>query len=594
MLGWLAKGVNSPLLVAAILFAAYTLIFGNPYSLSVLAIAGIYALLVIGFQFIFGHAGAVSLAQAAFFGIGAYVSGILAIEFGWSFVVTFPLAILLPTVLAVVVAAPVLKLEEHYFALATLGLGLVALLVATHWDAVTGGTNGLAGVPNFKLFGYETKHRLEKLMFVWTFVLIGALLAHQIMRGLYGLTHKITRENSTVAMSIGINVSTLRFSAFVLSAGYAGAAGAFIAHIVRVVSPQNLEFSVMISCLTMAVIGGRTSVGGAILGAVLLVHLPEWFRFLHDYRLISFGAATLVMVIAAPEGLVGTLVSLRQRLLPERPPPPVPKLHPLITPSRSLATGPLLRIDQMQKAFGGVLAINNVSLEIRKGEILGLIGPNGSGKTTLVNLISGVYVPDGGEVWFAGEDITKLPPYGISRLGMARTFQNVNLVGDMSALDNVAVARASASNVGMRAAVLTFGTDQTLVRAREHAMALLEAVGASDAALQSCDSLPYGVKRRVEIARALAVEPQLVLLDEPAAGLNDVEQMDLAEQLKKLPRAGITLLVIEHNMRFLLTLAERIICLDHGEIIAQGRPEDIVSDPAVIEAYLGTSDEMAI
>ncbi len=594
MLGWLFKGVNLPLLVAGVLFAAYTLIFGNPYSLSVLAIAGIYALLVIGFQFIFGHAGAISLAQAAFFGIGAYVSGILAIEFGWSFVVTFPLAILLPTVLAVVVAAPVLKLEEHYFALATLGLGLVALLVATQWDAVTGGTNGLAGVPNFKLFGYETKQRIEKLMFVWTFVLIGALLAHQIMRGLYGLTHKITRENSTVAMSIGINVSALRFSAFVISAGYAGAAGAFIAHIIRVVSPQNLEFSVMISCLTMAVIGGRTSVGGAILGAVLLIHLPEWFRFLDDYRLISYGAATLVMVIAAPEGMVGAFVSLRQRFLPERPPPPAPKLHALKTPNLSSATGPLLRIDRMQKAFGGVNAIDNVSLEIRRGEILGLIGPNGSGKTTLVNLISGVYAPDGGEVWFAGEDITKLPPYKISRLGMARTFQNVNLVGDMSALDNVAVARASASKASMRAAVLTIGRDQTLVRAREHAMALLETVGASDAALQSCDSLPYGVKRHVEIARALALEPQLVLLDEPAAGLNDAEQMDLAEQLKNLPDAGITLLVIEHNMRFLLTLAERIVCLDHGEIIAQGSPEDIVSNPAVIEAYLGTADETAI
>jgi ABC-type branched-subunit amino acid transport system ATPase component len=248
----------------------------------------------------------------------------------------------------------------------------------------------------------------------------------------------------------------------------------------------------------------------------------------------------------------------------------------------------------MQKAFGGVNAIDNVSLEIRRGEILGLIGPNGSGKTTLVNLISGVYAPDGGEVWFAGEDITKLPPYKISRMGMARTFQNVNLVGDMSALDNVAVARASASKASMRAAVLTIGRDQTLVRAREHAMALLETVGASDAALQSCDSLPYGVKRHVEIARALALEPQLVLLDEPAAGLNDAEQMDLAEQLKNLPDAGITLLVIEHNMRFLLTLAERIVCLDHGEIIAQGSPEDIVSNPAVIEAYLGTADETSI
>ncbi len=592
---WLGAGVNLPLLLVAVGLAIHTLAFGNPYSYYVMAIAGCYALLVIGFQFIFGHAGAVSLAQAAFFGIGAYVSGLLGLNLGWNFQITLPLAILLPAILAVVVATPVLKLEEHYFALATMGLGLVALLIATQWVSLTGGMNGLAGVPDFVLFGFDISQRLHKLIFVWCIVALGALLAFQIMRGLYGLQYRIARENSTAAMSVGVNVSVLRFTAFVLSAGYAGAAGALMAHSIRVVSPQNLEFSVMITCLTITVIGGRVSVAGGIIAAVILVHLPEWFRVLQDYRLITYGAVALLMVVVAPEGLVGVLASLRQRLLPEGPPPPpAPRLHSVRTskaPSDDPA--PLLVVQAMSKAFGGLHAINNVSMDIRRGEVFGLIGPNGSGKTTLINLISGAYVPDRGKVVLAGEDITELPPYAIAQRGLGRTFQTVNLIGDMTALDNVAVARARIMQANLLRAVSTIGTDDNLERAREHAMFLLESIGAAQAAGQRCDSLPYGVKRRVEIARALALEPHLVLLDEPAAGLNEAEQVELGSRLEKLASGGIALLIIEHNMRFLLPLAHRMMCLDHGEVIARGTPDVITSHPKVIEAYLGKEEELA-
>lgn len=590
---WLSAGVNLPLLLVAVALATYTVIFGNPYSFYVMAIAGCYALLVIGFQFIFGHAGAVSLAQAAFFGIGAYVSGLLSLNLGWNFQITFPLAILVPAILAVIVATPVLKLEEHYFALATMGLGLVALLIATQWVSLTGGMNGLAGIPDFVLFGFDVSQRLHKLIFVWCIVALGALLAFQIMRGLYGLEFRIARENRTAAMSVGINVSVLRFIAFVLSAGYAGAAGALIAHSLRVVSPQNLEFSVMITCLTITVIGGRVSIAGGIIAAVILIHLPEWFRVLQDYRLITYGAVALLIVVVAPEGIVGVLAGLRQKFLPERLPLPAPRLHPVRTsnpPSGDPA--PLLSVQGMHKSFGGLQAINNVSMDIRRGEVFGLIGPNGSGKTTLINLISGAYVPDGGKVVLAGEDITKLPPYGIAQRGLGRTFQTVNLIGDMTALDNVAVARARIMQANLLRAVATISRDDDLERAREHAMFLLESIGATEAAGQRCDSLPYGVKRRVEIARALAIEPHLVLLDEPAAGLNEAEQAELASRLQKLAGSGIALLIIEHNMRFLLPLAHRMMCLDHGEVIASGTPHDIISHPKVIEAYLGKEEEL--
>jgi ABC-type branched-subunit amino acid transport system ATPase component len=235
-----------------------------------------------------------------------------------------------------------------------------------------------------------------------------------------------------------------------------------------------------------------------------------------------------------------------------------------------------------------------VHLELKRGEIFGLIGPNGSGKTTLLNVISGVYVPDRGRVMFTGSDITRMPPYAISRMGLARTFQNINLVGDMTALDNVAVARASLMNVGLWSSLATVGTDRSLAAAREHAMSLLDSVGAAEIAWQHCDRLPYGTKRRVEIARALAVEPNLLLLDEPAAGLNEAEQVELGARLRDYSKGGLTLFIIEHNMRFLLPLAHRMSCLDHGEIIASGTPDRIVSVPAVVEAYLGKADKVVV
>lgn len=588
---WLGAGVNLPLLLVCVSFGGYTLLFGNPYSYYVMAISGCYALLIVGFQFIFGHAGAVSLAQAAFFGIGAYVSGLLGIKLGWPFMFTFPLAILLPAAISAVVAFPVLKLEEHYFALATMGLGLVALLVATQWVSLTGGMNGLAGVPNFVLFGAEIDSRLGKLILIWCVVGAGALFSYQAMRGLYGLQYRIARENGIAATSVGINVSMLRFVAFVLSAAFAGAAGALIAHQIEIVSPQNLEFAVMITCLTMTVIGGRTSIVGGIIVAVVLVHLPEWFRVLEDYRLISFGIAALVMVVLAPEGIVGALLALRQRILPERPPPPpAGQLHPVRGNENDVTHEPLLSVEGLSKSFGGLHAIREVDLELRPGEIFGLIGPNGSGKTTLLNLISGIYLPDRGRVVYAGHDVTSMPTYGISRLGLSRTFQNINLVGDMSALDNVAVARANIGGASLWRALTTVGRDGHLQRAREHAMGLLDAVGAAEIAGQSCDNLPYGMKRRVEIARALALEPLLLLLDEPAAGLNEAEQLELSDRLKALTRDGLTILVIEHNMRFLLPLAERMSCLDDGKIIASGTPDEIVANRAVIEAYLGAPE----
>lgn len=582
----LARDMRLPVLIGLAALVAWPFVFNTSYDLRVFTLAGIYALLVLGFQFIFGHAGALALTQGTFFGLGAYVTGLLSVKLGWGFALTLPLSILAPLVVALIVAAPVLRLESHYFALATLGIGQVLLLIAISWEPMTGGANGLPGVAGVVLFGTPIPRGFALAGFVWSIVAIGAFAAWQLQRGLLGRAYQVMRENDTAAMSLGIDIWHLRFVAFLLSAMYAGVAGALYVHTIRVISPEVLEFHIMVACLTMAVVGGRTAIAGAILGAFLLVHLPEWFRGLKEYYLIAYGAVLLAMIILAPDGLIGLLRTLRERWFPAAPAAP-PLAVPLPTRPISRKAGPLLSVEDVSIAFGGVRALDGVSLSIAAGDIFGLIGPNGSGKTTLVNCITGIYRPTGGRIVHDGSSIERRAPYEIARRGVARTFQNINLVDSMTALDNIAVARFDRERASFASSLMA-GRDASLARARGHAMSLLERMDCGHIAMQSAGGLPYGLKRRVEIARALALEPTLLLLDEPAAGLNESEQADLARRLRVLADDGLTLLVIEHNMSFLMPLATRMACLDHGQRIAQGTTAQIRADARVIEAYLGS------
>lgn len=586
---WWSVGIRLPLLIGSSALAVYGLFFAAPYDLRTLSVCGVYALLVLGYQFVFGHAGAVSLAQATFFGLGAYVTGILGATYGFGFLVTFPLACLVPTLLALLIAMPVLKLEEHYFALATMGIGLVAALVAVQWQDVTGGTNGLPGIPPVSVLGFEASHRFAMFIVVWAFVAFGALVAYQITRGLYGRTFHLMRESQTAAACLGIDVARLRFTAFLLSAAYGGAAGALMAHLVRVVSPENLELPVMITCLTMTVIGGRTRIAGAILGAGLVIYLREWFRVLENFYLMAYGAAALAVLILAPYGLVGAAERLRERVRPSSP-GTAPVSAPLELGKIDQRGASLLTVHDIAKTFGGIRAIDGVSLTLMEGEIVGLIGPNGSGKTTLLNTISGLYRPERGSIDFRGQNIVGSDPYAIARLGIARTFQHINLANDLSALDNIAVARFAQEFAGLRQSILSIGRDQALDRARAIAMSAAEMMGVAGIVLQPCGSLAYGTRRRVEVARALAAFPRLLLLDEPAAGLNEEEQRDFALRIRHAAERGVTVLVIEHNLGFLRALVGRMICLDRGQIIACGTPEEVQRNPAVIEAYLGRKE----
>ena len=545
-------GVAGPLLVAALAYGAIALPSASPYALRVLTLAGVYAILALGYRFIFGLAGALSLAQGTFMGVGAYAAGILAVRWDVPFGLALPIAIFVPVLLALLVGSAVLRLQTHSFALATLLVGRIALLVAEQWTDVTGGSGGLGGVP--PLAGRGTT-----LGIVWALVAAAAIPAWQLGRGRLGGRFALLRTSPDAARAVGIDTGALRLLAFVLSAAYAGLAGSLYVHVVGVLSPDVLGFPVSVTVLTIAVVGSRLRVAGAVAGAVLLTELPEWARFLREDSTLAFGCLLLLVVVLLPGGLLEAADRLLNRVW-EAPTPPLPA--PAQTSHHP--TGEVLEVDGISCAFGGVRALRGVSLQLRPGEVLGVIGPNGSGKTTLLNVLSGLYRPDAGAVRLGSSVLTGRLPHQIARRGIARTFQTPVLVPGMTLLDNVALACSP-----------------------PEAMALLLRLGVAADALSQADAVPPGVARRTEIARALATAPSVLLLDEPAAGLSEAEATDLRLRLRALADEGLAILAVEHSLPFLLPLADRLLCLDGGEAIAAGPPGAVRADPRVVQAYLG-------
>ncbi len=542
--------------------AAYAVLFASGYEVRVLTLAGIYVILVLGYQFVFGHAGALSLAQGAFFGLGGYVTGILGSQYGWTFPATFPLSLLAPALLAALVALPVLRLQSHYFALATLAIAQTVLLIAVNWVDVTGGANGLYGVPGIEAFGIHMPRGLPLLAFVWAIVAIAAWIASRALRGRRSNDYTMLRDAPLAAAASGLDIGRLRTSAFVLSAAFGGAAGALYVHTLRVVSPEIFGFNVMVLCLTMTVIGGRTRIAGAVIGAVLLTHLPEWFRDLEEYYLIATGAILLAAILFAPNGLAA--------LLPARTPHARAEARPADTGAEArIAKNAYLTVAGLTRQYGGVRAVDGIDLHVASREIVGIIGPNGSGKTTLANLITGFARPDAGDIRWNGAAIAGVAPHRIARAGIARSFQSPDLPPTMTVHD--AVAAGSPLDL----AIPKIGP-------------LLAEFDLDEIADEPCGSLPHAARRRTDIARALTANPGLLILDEPAAGLTEEESQSLASILRQRADAGLAILLIEHNTGFLATLADRLVCLSAGSIIAEGRPGDVLRDNTVIEAYLGT------
>ncbi len=553
---------NLPVITGGAALVLYALFFASSYDQRILTLAGIYVIMVLGYQFIFGHAGALSLAQGAFFGLGAYVTGILASQYGTGFLITFPLSILGASVMALIVAVPVLRLASHYFALATLALSQLLLLIAVNWESVTGGANGLPGVLPVTIGDWQATRGVPLLLFVWGLAVVAMLVTRWQLSPLRVAVFTVMRETPLAVPAFGIDPGLLRLRAFLLSAAFGGAAGALFVHTNRVVSPETLGFGIMVTCLTMTVVGGRFGILGAVIGALLLTHLPEWFRGLDEYYLVAVGVLLLAMVVFAPDGLASFIKSTR--VLPAAPVEPGTAEH--ATP----VTGgpPVLEISNLSKRYGGIQALDDVSLTIEPGDIVGMIGPNGAGKTTLANIITGIDRADSGAVRSANFDLTAAAPTAIARRGLARTFQTPQLPGGLTVREAVTIAAANIGNANNSAAALT-------------------TCGLTDFADTRCGTLAHGLRRRVEIARALAGAPDILVLDEPAAGLAPDEQTEVVAILRSLAATGLAILVIDHNIDFLRPLATRLACLDAGRLIADGPLDDVLADDAVRAAYFG-------
>lgn len=580
--------------------------------MNVAVFAMIFALPAIGLSLLMGLAGQVSLGQAAFFAIGAYTHAILLTKFDLPGPVAAVIGVCGAMLVALLVGLPLMRLRGHYLALATLGLGFIVTIAVREWD-FTGRTTGIYGIPRPDVFGIAISNNGYFFWFVAPFVLIGLVLAVNLTHSRAGRALSAVNDSELAAESLGVNTYALRLKVFVLSAGFAGLGGVFYAYQVGIVSPQVSEFHLSVELLLMVVIGGLASVWGALAGAVLIELLGEGLRDLipvlipgatGEVQLVGFGLVLILVILVLPGGLHQVVVTLfdaaRRRLGRKTVAPavahPVPGTEPAASApiadlprvSTPLPRGEtILEVSGLTKRYGGVVALDAVTLTVPAGQILGLIGPNGAGKTTCFNIISGALAPSSGTVTFLGQQIAGRKPHVSAVRGLTRTFQNLQVFTSTDVVGNVYMGRYRRGTAGIVRGMLGLqGAEQDANR--RTASDILASMRLSDAADVAAGSLPFGRQRMMEVCRALASEPAVLLLDEPMAGLSGSERDMLADLLRALRDAGLTIVLVEHDVGQVMSLADAVAVLDDGVLIAHGAPEAVRNDPAVMVAYLGT------
>ncbi len=552
---------------------------------------GMYALVALGLVLLTGVSGLTSFGQAAFVGIGAYTAAFLATKMGVSPWLTLLAGVGLSVLTALLVGAVTLRMSGHYLPLATIAWGLALNYTMANMEWL-GKYDGLLGIPSLSLFGWElgTGRGLHDL--IWVFALAAALAITHLLDSRPGRAIRALKSGATMAEAMGISTFRYKLVAFVLAAVLAAVSGWLFAHFQRTVNPTPFSIGKGIEYLFMAVLGGVGHVWGAFLGAgavrliddQLQVWLPKLIGTSGNFETIVFGIILVVVLKYAPDGLW----SFVGRWLP------TPKRQrdwagakPLIARDKPQRGELLLDVAAVRKEFGGLVAVNDVSFQIRAGDIVGLIGPNGAGKSTTFNLITGVLALTRGEVRFRGDDIAGLPSRAIARKGISRTFQHVKMIPEMTVLENVALGGYLRSSSGTVRAMLRLDREEERGLFAE-AEKQLQRIGMGEQLHELAGNLALGPQRLMEIARALATDPALLLLDEPAAGLRHKEKQALGEVLRQLKREGLSILLVEHDMDFVMGLTDRIVVMEFGTRLIEGTPAEVQASPAVRAAYLGT------